>query len=161
MIVVELSLKLDSCLCDRCFKFLEKTYKFNETEKRKGIRLESVDAVDISPNIINKSINMVEVPDDISTNMYNVPSTSILSVKQVDMLFNNEPRVRNVNKYNNVNRQNNDLKRTRSSKRKRHIDICCVHKCSEYSMHQIFIDECTKIKKLFSIFDFTNVSNKC
>jgi len=142
---VEQSLKVDSCLCDRCFKFLEKTYKFNETEKRKGTCSNSTYVVDISPNINNKL-----------TDMDNVPLTSNLSVKQVDTL---DSKVRNVKKY--VNKRNKHLKRNRNRKRKRPLDICSVHQCFQYSIHQIPADECIKIKQIFSIFDYCNVSNMC
>lgn len=124
----------------------------------------STNAIEISSNIINKSIDMVEVAStmpDISTDMDNVSSVSNLSVKQVDVVAEKESSVANVKKYSNVSNRIKRLKRSRSRKRKRQHYICSVHKCSQYAIHQIPIDECKKIKHILSLFDFTNVSNIC
>lgn len=50
-------------------------------------------------------------------------------------------------------------KRNRSRKRIGKADICSVHGCSRYSIHQISIEECAQIKQIFSTFDFSQVRN--
>lgn len=57
MFSVEPNLKIDSCLCDRCFKSMEKTYKFNEIKKKKEISgTDIVDEVLIEDDVDKSSI---------------------------------------------------------------------------------------------------------
>lgn len=62
MFLVEPTLKIDSCLCDRCWKFLEKTYKFQETEKRKGNNI-TLNTNDVTESINSVFENDVKKPD--------------------------------------------------------------------------------------------------
>lgn len=64
MFLVEPTLNLNSCLCDRCFKYLEKTNKFNETEKRKGTNISSnvVDVTSVDEVLIEHTINESSIP---------------------------------------------------------------------------------------------------
>lgn len=42
MILVQLSLNIDSCICDICWKFMEKNYKSIKPEKNKEISKNSI-----------------------------------------------------------------------------------------------------------------------
>lgn len=97
---------------------MEKTNKFNETEKRKGISSNAVDVNSVNEVLIEHTVDESSIP-----------------VKK--------------KKYK---------KRNRSRKRIGKADICSVHGCSRYSIHQISMDECTQIKQIFSKFDFSHVS---
>lgn len=131
MFLVEPRLKIDSCLCDRCWKFLEKTYKKNETEKRTGI------------NIIKESGTAI-VGQESFLNSNNVVEVSLIQVEKV---------------IEKINTLNNTLKHSkRGRKRKRQPDTCSVYKCSQFSTHSIPKDEYLKIKQIISKFDFCSVS---
>lgn len=62
-----------------------------------------------------------------------------------------------VKKSSNVVKRNKRSKRSR--KRNFQPDICSVYNCSQYSVHPIPIDECVLLKHIFSMFDFSSVSN--
>lgn len=119
MFSVESTLNISSCLCDRCFKWLETTYKTNKTKKIKQTNISSI-SIDT-----NRKVDNVSVESTKSTNEINIPIKT--------------------KKHMKINRIYN-------------ADICSVHGCSRYSIHQISTDECSQIKKIFSLFDISRVS---
>jgi len=62
-----------------------------------------------------------------------------------------------VDESNIQKKKRKHKKRNRSRKRIGKADICSVHGCSRYSIHQISIEECTQIKQIFSTFDFSHI----
>lgn len=63
--LVESTLKLDSCLCDRCWKYLEKTHKYQENEKRIGntLALNLNDVTELNDNAIENTVNKSVMPN--------------------------------------------------------------------------------------------------
>lgn len=123
-------MKIDSCLCDRCWKFLEKTYKTNETENRKGNSIDDNKTKEIREVHNSSELNYMS---DVTLEIENIDKKLAAPVKR--------------NKYSKKNR-----------KKKHKPGTCSVYNCFQFSVHPIPKDECIRIKKIFSNFDFCSVS---
>lgn len=111
------TLYIDSCLCDCCWNFLIKTYKFNEKEKRRGISLNSNDAITADGE---------------------------------------EIKMTNIVHFNSTKKTNYSKKNKR--RRKQLIKCSVLNYPIKTDLHPISYDECTKIKLIFTKFDFCSVS---